>query len=272
MIKRIHYITGMPRAGSTLLCNVLCQNPEFYASGTSPVSNLMRTMMATWSAAPAVKNQIDAEKELYYERFKRVAKGIIENWYSVRDENVIFDKCRAWTANWVTLKTIVDRPKLIVVVRDLRDIVASVVSRSDETNLFVDDLPLTVDGKVTKILEPDGIAGGPVGTLFDLNLRGVLKSDSVFVWKYEDFCTNPTGVIQSLYEFLDEPNFKHDFTNVKKAHNEDDSVWCYTYPHNGTGKVCPPVTDYWRKALPENMASNIWERHKWYFEAFGYER
>jgi sulfotransferase len=228
--------------------------------------------MNAWSNAPAVRNQIDAEKDLYFERFKRVARGIIKNWYSVRDEKVVFDKCRGWSANWITLKTIVDAPKMIVTVRDLRDIVASVVAKSDETNLFVGNLPLTLDGKVTAMLAPDGVAGGPLNALFDLQLREVLNSDSVFVWKYEDFCTNPTDVMQSLYEFLGEPYFDHNFKNVEKAHSEDDSTWCYTYPHEGIGEIRPPATDYWRKALPETIASTIWERHKWYFEAFGYER
>ena len=260
----------MPRAGSTLLCNVLCQNPRFYASGTSPVASILRTTMATWSNAPAMRNQIDADKELYFKRFKDVANGIIRNWYDVKEEEVIFDKCRGWMANYITLKTITGEPKLIICVRDLRDIVASVVKRSDETNLFVDDLPLSLDGKVTNILSPTGVAGGPLGALFDMKLRGVLKE--AFIWKYEEFCTNPTEVMQLLYKFLGESYFDHNYKNVEKAHNEDDSTWCYTYPHQGIGEISPPATDNWRKTLPGDVASNICERHKWYFEAFRYER
>ena len=60
--------------------------------------------------------------------------------------------------------------------------------------------------------------------------------------------------------------------NIEKAHSEDDGAWCYTYPHEGTGKVRPPATDRWRQILPDDVASTIWERHKWYFEAFRYER
>jgi sulfotransferase len=272
MTKRIHYITGMPRAGSTLLCNVLCQNHEFYASGTSPVSVLMRNVMATYSSAPATRNQIDAEKEMYFERFKRVAHGVLQNWYSVKDESVIFDKCRGWMVNYTALKAITESPKMVIMVRDLRDIVASAVKGSDDTSLFVDELPLTLDGKVTALLEPSGVVGGPLMGLADLHQRGVFNNPGeVFVLKYEEFCSNPTEVMEALYKFIDEPQFKHQYENIVKAHHEDDSAWCYTFPHDGTGKVLPPATDKWRHVLPECIASSIWSRHKWFFEAFGYK-
>jgi len=36
--ERLHFISGLPRSGSTLLSAILRQNPRFYAGMTSPVA------------------------------------------------------------------------------------------------------------------------------------------------------------------------------------------------------------------------------------------
>jgi sulfotransferase len=45
MARTIHFISGLPRAGSTLLCALLRQNPRFAASMTSPVVSLVNALM-----------------------------------------------------------------------------------------------------------------------------------------------------------------------------------------------------------------------------------
>ena len=37
MLNGIHFISGLPRSGSTLLAGILRQNPRFHAAMTSPV-------------------------------------------------------------------------------------------------------------------------------------------------------------------------------------------------------------------------------------------
>jgi sulfotransferase len=46
----IHFISGLPRSGSTLLAVLLRQNPRFFASMTSPVGSLFNAMLASTSA------------------------------------------------------------------------------------------------------------------------------------------------------------------------------------------------------------------------------
>ena len=40
-MKNFNIITGMPRSGSTLLCNILSQNPAFHAGATSPLPEMV---------------------------------------------------------------------------------------------------------------------------------------------------------------------------------------------------------------------------------------
>jgi sulfotransferase len=50
MQNRLHFISGLPRAGSTLLAALLRQNPRFTAGMSSPVYALFRSMLIETSA------------------------------------------------------------------------------------------------------------------------------------------------------------------------------------------------------------------------------
>jgi hypothetical protein len=50
MKNGIHFISGLPRAGSTLLAALLRQNPRFSAGMTSPVGSLFNAMLTATSA------------------------------------------------------------------------------------------------------------------------------------------------------------------------------------------------------------------------------
>ena len=45
----IHFISGLPRSGSTLFSAILRQNPRFHAMMTSPVGGLYMAMLNAMS-------------------------------------------------------------------------------------------------------------------------------------------------------------------------------------------------------------------------------
>lgn len=45
MSQRVHFISGLPRSGSTLLAGILRQNPGFHAAMSSPVAALMNALL-----------------------------------------------------------------------------------------------------------------------------------------------------------------------------------------------------------------------------------
>lgn len=61
-----HFISGLPRAGSTLLSAILLQNPRFHAGMTSPVGALYSGMLQQFGAGtefgPVIT--LDARKRL----------------------------------------------------------------------------------------------------------------------------------------------------------------------------------------------------------------
>ncbi|MFB8794955.1 MAG: sulfotransferase [Microcoleus sp.] len=46
---KAHFISGLPRSGSTLLAALLRQNPRFHAAMTSPVGGLVERMLSAMS-------------------------------------------------------------------------------------------------------------------------------------------------------------------------------------------------------------------------------
>jgi sulfotransferase len=41
--------------------------------------------------------------------------------------------------------------------------------------------------------------------------------------EYNDLCKTPETIMSALYEFIDEPYYKHDFNNVERSWDEYDS-------------------------------------------------
>ena len=42
---KLHFISGLPRSGSTLLAGILRQNPAFHAAMTGPVAGLVTVLL-----------------------------------------------------------------------------------------------------------------------------------------------------------------------------------------------------------------------------------
>ncbi|MDH5682101.1 MAG: sulfotransferase, partial [Spirochaetota bacterium] len=111
----IHFLGGLPRAGSTLLMNILGQNKKFTVTPTSGVLELLYGMRRNFSATPEFKAQ---GMENMKSPFFNAARGCLEGWY--QGHQVVIDKNRGWLAFYELLKKMYPEPKVIVPVRDIR--------------------------------------------------------------------------------------------------------------------------------------------------------
>lgn len=68
---RYHFISGLPRSGSTLLSAILSQNPRFHADMSSPVGGLFGTLLAEMSAKNEGEVFIDDGQR------RRILKGLL---------------------------------------------------------------------------------------------------------------------------------------------------------------------------------------------------
>ena len=113
----------MPRAGSTLLQNILAQNPSFYVTPTSGLLELVFGARVN-TPTPEFGAQDDALMKKAFLAFNKA--GMEAYFQALTDKPYVMDKSRGWGVHFDLLTMIFDEePKIICMVRDLRQILAS---------------------------------------------------------------------------------------------------------------------------------------------------
>jgi len=219
MNKKYHFITGLPRSGSTLLSSILKQNPRFHASITDPLATMVKGVIETSQDGPGIKFEVPVERR------KNIVKHLFEGYYQDVDKEVIFNTNRAWTLLTPQLEDLYPKSKLIVCVRDINWILDSFETAHRKnpltTNTVTGGLSGTVYSRVESLMEDKGIIGFPyIG--IKQSITGNEKHKLMII-EYEQLCKFPEKTIQSIYSFIDEPQYQHDFENVENSWEEYDS-------------------------------------------------
>lgn len=250
--QKVHFIGGLPRAGSTLLCNVLAQNPRFHATATSGILAVLLNTRNQWHNIMEFRAMSEAESE---QAKLGVLHGILHGYFRHIDRPVCFDKSRGWPG-FIELAAAItgQTPKLIIPVRDLRDVLSSFEKlyrktcgtrqTSQEAGAFFENR--TVAGRCNYLCKQDQVVGVAVTHIKDLIARGWAKdkNKSVMFVDYDRFTRYPAKVIKELYEFLEEPVYAHDFENVKQVTQEDDLIWLFRDLHTIRAKIEPQEPDH----------------------------
>lgn len=267
----MNVITGLPRSGSTLLCNILNQNPRFHASSTSLLPQIVGGIIKTWSDAPETRGALVLNESGANTRMHLALKGLCDGWYAkqIKKKKVIFDKSRSWAHQLMALRAIYPESKVLVMVRDLRDVFASVEKQHRRSPLLDQGgAPgeRTVWGRADRMFRTDGMIGAPVEGVLDL-MRRQLKTTVI---RYETFVERPKAVMQKVYQYLEEDGFEHDFDDVQNTAEDLDALYLNKYPHKGDGKVQPGDPEPWQQMFTPDLAGQIMGRFSAYNKAFGY--
>ncbi|MGI9486274.1 MAG: sulfotransferase family protein [Geminicoccaceae bacterium] len=266
-MKAFHVVTGLPRSGSTLLCNVLNQNPQFHASSTSVLAQSVAGLSNLWSNSPEIKSDLAHDKTATEARLSRSIKALCESWYADR-KGVVFDKSRAWVFHYLALQQVFPEAKIIAVVRDLRAVFAS-VEKQHQKNPILDyaasPAEKTVFVRADQMFSPDGMIGGPIQGVMDLISR---QPPGMIVIQFETFVKSPALIMEKLYAELGEKPHAHDFEAVENTATDLDAIYLHKFPHEGSGKIEP--VDDWQTYTPPDIAQQIMQRFPNYNKAFGY--
>ncbi len=267
-MSEFHAIGGLPRSGSTLLCNILNQNPRFHASSTSVLPQTLSGMAHLWSNSPEIKSRLIDDKQATEDCLGHVMRAVITEWHaSLR--GVVFDKSRAWNHNAALLEYLVPSAKLILCVRDLRAVFASIEKQHGKNPIFdLATVPLekTHLTRADSMFSAQGMIGGPLVGVEDVLRR---RSQNVHVVQYEQLVAQPRKVLSTLYTEIGEDDFDHDFDNVKNAATDCDALYLDKFPHQGDGKVEERKED-WQEHVSPDVCAQIMNRFPKYNRAFGY--
>lgn len=109
-----HFISGLPRSGSTLLAAILRQNPRFVAGMTSPVGALVSAVLNQLSAGSEHANVVGREKR------KELVQALFRAYYSeVGPGRLVFDTNRMWCSRLPLLEDLFPQAKVIACVRNV---------------------------------------------------------------------------------------------------------------------------------------------------------
>jgi len=271
-MNNIHFITGIPRSGSTLLCNILNQNPAFYASSTSPLPAIVQSMVSIFSTSQEIQAAMIRDEKGTEVVLNAMVKNVIHTWYwSKSKENIIFDKSRGWSFNSLLIAKIFPDAKIIACVRDLRGVFGS-VEKQHAKNPVIDRAEnpngKTVLNRAEQMLSPDGFIGQCVIGTNDVVAR---MPKRVFTVNYESFTRTPESTMRELYEFLELDYYAHDFENVENVAEDIDGLYHNKFPHVGSGKVTPCNRNEWQEFLPDDLGKAIFQRYPDYNKNFGYQ-
>ena len=213
MERRVHFISGLPRSGSTLLAALLRQNPRFHAGMTSPVGVLFNGMLDQFGAGSEFGPVLDRPTR------RRLLRGLFDSYYVEQaDKAVVFDTNRLWSARLPAVVDLFPEAKVIACVRNVAWVMDSLerLYRADpyeHTKLFGSDAERnTVYSRLETLAQYNRLVGFAWSALKEAYYGA--QAGSMLVVEYELLAQAPERVLRLVYEFLGEPWFEHDFCNV----------------------------------------------------------
>ena len=214
MSQTFHFISGLPRSGSTLLAALLRQNPRFQAGITSPVGALFGGMLGQFSAGSEFATEVDAAQR------RRLLRGLFDSYYAEHaDKQVIFDTNRGWTARMPALLELFPGARVIACVRNVAWVMDSLerlfrANPFEQTRLFQDDLERsTVYSRVDTLAQRNRMVGYPWTALKEAYYGE--HAASMLLVEYDLLVQAPEKVLRLVYQFIGESWFPHHFDQVQ---------------------------------------------------------
>lgn len=144
--------------------------------------------------------------------------------------------------------------------------VASIIRRDRQTAAFNTDLGAAVQDMTAKLMDPDGMVGGPIH-----HIEAALHSKVPIVWvRFETFTASPETVMGRLTKALSLPEHEWDFDNVENTSTDLDAIYRGKYPHDGSGAV-RPVDRGWDDVLSAPIAARIAASYPLFMHTFDYK-
>ena len=151
-------------------------------------------------------------------KIKKIIGSIFDSYYE-KENKIIFDKNSSWTMleNVKLLKKYVtDKPKIIVLTRDVEDSAKSYVNVLLQNGYSQTDAEQLVfnfnDFGKNPLMRP---VAGVMNSKINNDLADFFYID------YDDLISNTEKIINDLYIFCDIPNFKHSYSNIKIKYSEN---------------------------------------------------
>jgi sulfotransferase len=251
---------SLPRSGSTLLQAIVSQNEKHHASATSGIAELVVMLRNRWTEVPEFRSQGISHCS---PSIASAMRGLIEGYYrqALQKNQIVWDKSRGWLGYFRLLDEIFgERQKIVVCVRDVREIVTSFEMLFRSNSLIKKDPAgpalhesITIEGRVSHLLALDSVVGQSIAMLRDCLHT---DPDRLVIVPYRELCNNPQKAIDFVMHRLGLQSFEVGQAVCNSIPIQDDSVWGLDGLHD-VRPIIEQHPDRWPAVLPERLADLI---------------
>lgn len=262
-------IAGLPRSGSTLLCNLLAQRPDVTVSSTSALPLVLAQVSQLLTNSPEVTSDL-LNVPGARERNVDAMRAFVEAWHPAPDDHLVIDKSRGWGASFLLLQRLFPDVRIVAPIRDPREVFASVERQHRASAEFGPHETLT--DRASQMLSPQGLIGGPITWTEDLVRRRPRTADglpALLVLGFDGLSTAPATMMRIVEQHLCLESFEYDFAAVESVATEADELYRFKYPHDGSGPVKAPPPG-WADVISDDVAELIRARWPFFFNTFGF--
>ena len=268
MIPRFVGVAGLPRAGSTLLCQLLGEHPDISCEGhSSPLCNSLLATRRFISDDQFFLSQLDVQYDATYDHLRTAMQGFLHGWYSDCCKSVVIDKNRAWLHCIELLLHLDSQARLLVPIRDLNQIYGSIEAQHQKS-ILVDFIDHLADydrlGRADKLFAQDKSIGAPLSSIQAVQDLPQSVKDRLYFVKFEDLVSKPVETMLRIYAWLELSAHTIDIEHLTVRPHESDSHYRYKYLHRQQGSICPPKPH----DVPPRIQNLIAKACKWYNDWF----
>lgn len=212
-----HFISGLPRSGSTLLASILRQNPAFYAGIISPMGPTVTKVREAMS--PQQETHL-----LWTDTQQTAVVRLIFDAYYDRpwgeySKSVIFDTNRRWCCDADLLAHVFPECRIICCVRHPVDIIASFEKLFRKNPITMGTVcnsnqNLTVFERVPILMASDGVVGYAYKAFRDAWAGP--QRDRLYLIEYDELVSDPEGTLIRLHDALDLPSIEYRFRDLEQ--------------------------------------------------------
>lgn len=224
-MQTLHFLSGLPRTGSTVLACLLNQHPDVYASPTSPLVDLLQGLDSKITELRRRYSGFSREQELNLHR------AMLERFYQHIPRRFVFDKHRGWPGTIPALSMFIAQPKIICTVRPIAEVITSVLvllAHAGASDNFLDQglrargLPVGTTNRAM-LLWQEYIA--PLHRTISLAKKRY--PDVIGIVRYHDLVTTPLATLAKIESFAGlPPCSSYDLNNISNGTPEDDQeLW-----------------------------------------------
>jgi sulfotransferase len=268
LTKPLICVTGLPRAGSTLLCQLLGLHPEIYSTGhSSPLLQTLNQLRHQLSDNEFLLAQLDVDFELAYSRLLNAFRGFVNGWFVETAKPLVVDKNRGWLSQLDLALLLDPQCRMLVCVRDLGQIIGSIETQHQKTLLldFPDHLALhSRFARADTLLKDNGVVGAPLRFIEAMQDQTEAIQERVYYVVFEHLMQEPALVITDIFRWLKVEPITLQLDELPIHAHESDSYYRFKYPHSTHSTIQAPPAH----RLPERIETELKRNFTWFYQTF----